>query len=96
MPGRLVAGLQFRLYNDVLTRTVVWIAAAGFIIDNFQVYLRELRVEDLRDALEQGELVLNYQPLVDPNTNKVKCFEALMRWNTPEGDSISPAVFIPM
>ncbi|RGP41076.1 Diguanylate cyclase [Altererythrobacter insulae] len=52
--------------------------------------------EDLRDALEQGELVLNYQPLVDPNTNKVKCFEALMRWNTPEGDSISPAVFIPI
>ena len=52
--------------------------------------------EDLHDALEQGELVLNYQPLVDPNTNIVKCFEALMRWTTAEGVAISPSVFIPV
>ena len=50
--------------------------------------------EDLRDALDRGELVLNYQPLVDPNTNTAKCFEALMRWTTPGGDAISPALFI--
>lgn len=52
--------------------------------------------EDLRDALERGDLELNYQPLVDPNTNVVKCFEALMRWKTPGGDLISPATFIPI
>jgi EAL domain-containing protein (putative c-di-GMP-specific phosphodiesterase class I) len=37
-----------------------------------------------------------YQPLVDPHTNTVKCFEALMRWEHPEEGPISPAVFIPI
>ncbi|WAT19267.1 EAL domain-containing protein [Aurantiacibacter sp. MUD11] len=52
--------------------------------------------EELRDALESGELNMIYQPLVDPRTNRVKCFEALMRWNHPQKGAISPSVFIPI
>ena len=52
--------------------------------------------EDLRDALARGELSLNYQPLVDPRTDTVKGFEALMRWERPETGSVSPAIFIPI
>jgi diguanylate cyclase (GGDEF)-like protein len=51
---------------------------------------------DLRDAAETGELYLAYQPLVDPVTNEVKCFEALLRWEHPEQGEISPGVFIPI
>lgn len=52
--------------------------------------------ERLRDAVDKGELNLAYQPLVDPVTHEVKCFEALLRWHdTDEGD-ISPAQFIPV
>jgi len=52
--------------------------------------------EGLRDALTRGELSLNYQPLVDPRENKVKGFEALMRWEHPEEGNISPGHFIPI
>ncbi len=50
----------------------------------------------LRDAVDRDELSLVYQPLVDPETNIVKCFEALLRWNDPDEGPISPALFIPV
>jgi diguanylate cyclase (GGDEF)-like protein/PAS domain S-box-containing protein len=50
----------------------------------------------LRDAVDRGELKLAYQPLVDPVTNEVRCFEALLRWHDEEEGAISPADFIPV
>ncbi len=50
----------------------------------------------LRDAVDKDELKLAYQPLVDPETNEVKCFEALLRWHDEEAGDISPAHFIPI
>jgi EAL domain-containing protein (putative c-di-GMP-specific phosphodiesterase class I) len=50
----------------------------------------------LRDAVERDELSLVYQPLVDPETNVVKCFEALLRWEDPDEGPISPSLFIPV
>ncbi|NBB23782.1 EAL domain-containing protein [Porphyrobacter sp. SLTP] len=50
----------------------------------------------LRDAVDRGELKLAYQPLVDPITNEVKCFEALLRWHDEDEGDISPAQFIPV
>ena len=50
----------------------------------------------LRDAVDRDELKLAYQPLVDPLTNEVKCFEALLRWHDAEEGDISPGVFIPV
>ena len=51
--------------------------------------------DDLRDAIEHGELELHYQPLVNPVDNRVRGFEALMRW-TCDGVPISPGQFIPV
>jgi diguanylate cyclase (GGDEF)-like protein/PAS domain S-box-containing protein len=50
----------------------------------------------LRDAVDRNELNLAYQPLVDPLTNEVRCFEALLRWHDDEEGDISPAQFIPV
>lgn len=50
----------------------------------------------LRDAVDRDELKLAYQPLVDPATNEVKCFEALLRWHDEEEGDISPSQFIPV
>ena len=52
--------------------------------------------DKLRDAVDRHELKLAYQPLVDPKTNEVKCFEALLRWHDEEAGDISPAQFIPV
>ena len=38
----------------------------------------------LPDAIERGELVLEYQPIVDLATNQPVRMEALVRWNHPE------------
>ncbi len=52
--------------------------------------------EDLRDALEKGEIHVFYQPIVNARNNLTTGVEALVRWHHPERGSISPALFIPI
>lgn len=51
---------------------------------------------DLRNALNEGELALFYQPLVDLKTTQIIGFEALMRWRHPVRGYVSPGDFIPI
>jgi diguanylate cyclase (GGDEF)-like protein len=51
---------------------------------------------DLRQALNNGEFELHYQPLVNLQTNEITAFEALLRWNHPTRGLISPADFVPI
>jgi EAL domain-containing protein (putative c-di-GMP-specific phosphodiesterase class I) len=51
---------------------------------------------DLRDAIEQGQLSLAFQPKIDLATWRVTGFEALMRWRHPEHGNIPPVEFIPI
>ena len=55
---------------------------------------RRLIEEDLRRAIPEGALELHYQPLTCPQTNQVKSFEALLRWNHPERGWMSPDIVI--
>jgi diguanylate cyclase (GGDEF)-like protein/PAS domain S-box-containing protein len=50
----------------------------------------------LRSALERNEFELVYQPVVAADTEGVVSFEALLRWNSKEHGSVSPAKFIPL
>jgi diguanylate cyclase (GGDEF)-like protein/PAS domain S-box-containing protein len=60
------------------------------------VAVKRLRLEtELRRALELGEFRVHYQPIVSLQTGKIAGFEALSRWQRPEG-LLSPAVFIPI
>ncbi len=51
---------------------------------------------DLRDAIHNGEFVLNYQPVFDLKANRIGGFEALLRWHHPTRGLIPPAEFIPV
>ena len=51
---------------------------------------------DLRFAIEQGQLQLHYQPKVDGRTGETHGVEALLRWIHPEHGFVSPVVFIPI
>jgi diguanylate cyclase (GGDEF)-like protein/PAS domain S-box-containing protein len=50
---------------------------------------------DLRIAVEQGQLLLHYQPQVD-SSDRVTGAEALVRWQHPLRGLVSPAEFIPL
>ena len=50
----------------------------------------------LRSALAKNELLLNYQPVVDANSERIVSFEALVRWVSEEHGFVSPAKFIPL
>jgi diguanylate cyclase (GGDEF)-like protein/PAS domain S-box-containing protein len=51
---------------------------------------------DLRHGIEQGQLVLHYQPKVDAQTSALLGAEALVRWQHPEHGMIRPDEFIPL
>ncbi len=56
--------------------------------------VKRLRLEtDLRRGLELGEFRVHYQPIVSLQSGKIAGFEALSRWQRPEG-LLLPAHFI--
>ncbi len=57
---------------------------------------RMVAIDRLQAALDQGELVLYYQPKVDLKRGQVLGVEALIRWNHPQDGMVSPAQFLPL
>jgi len=51
---------------------------------------------DLRSALDRGELLLHYQPIADCKSGRLLGMEALLRWNHSSRGMISPLQFIPL
>ena len=57
---------------------------------------RQQLENDLRQALDRGEMSVVYQPIVRTAGEDVCGFEALVRWNHPVRGSISPDKFVPL
>lgn len=53
-------------------------------------------VGSLREAAEQGELTLHYQPKIDLSTGAIFGFEALAYWEHPTRGLLAPGEFIPI
>jgi diguanylate cyclase (GGDEF)-like protein len=53
-------------------------------------------VEDLRKGLEEGELVLHYQPQLSLQSDQIVAVEALVRWMHPKHGLVPPLKFIPL
>lgn len=68
----------------------------------FQDRMREdtisrVRLEnDLRQAIQEGQFFLQYQPILSVGNNELRGLEALLRWQHPTRGVISPLYFIPI
>jgi diguanylate cyclase (GGDEF)-like protein/PAS domain S-box-containing protein len=52
--------------------------------------------QGLRQALDRGELLLDYQPKIELSSGALIGAEALVRWRHPEHGLLSPARFVPV
>jgi diguanylate cyclase (GGDEF)-like protein len=57
---------------------------------------RHILEQALRDAADNGQISLAFQPIVSVRTGQCEALEALARWQHPALGEISPAVFIPV
>jgi len=71
--------------------------------NTFQFYSAQMNVHSverltlesgLRRALERGELLLHYQPILEMSTRRIAGMEALVRWQHPELGLVPPGQFI--
>ena len=56
---------------------------------------RTPRRDEIAEALEAGELVAHFQPIVSISTGEVVAAEALARWQHPRHGLLGPATFVP-
>lgn len=61
-----------------------------------ELVANHLRLQEIKNALDNGELCLYYQPKVNMVTGDVVGAEALMRWVHPEKGLIPPLDFLPL
>ena len=55
---------------------------------------RQVLENDLRQAIDKGELWVAYQPIIEAVSEEVSGFEALVRWDHPLRGRVSPDKFI--
>jgi diguanylate cyclase (GGDEF)-like protein len=53
-------------------------------------------VEELRVAIDNGQLVLHYQPQLDLRSGEILAVEALLRWDHPHLGLVPPLQFLPL
>ncbi len=73
-------GNSYFLYNDSLERPL---------------RTRLTQEKHLRRALERGQFVVHFQPIIDVATQEIVSVEALVRWQDPARGLILPDEFIP-
>lgn len=93
-------------YVDLLTNADQAMYTAKRLGKNRYVYFSEainatsrrhsLIQQDLRDALENKQLFLVFQPIIDLSTDKPAIIETLLRWEHPALGTVSPLEFIPI
>lgn len=85
----------FRQGGMLLIMTALLSLTAGSLLRR---YLAKYTTpaENLRKALERGEIIPYYQPVVNGQTGDIEGLEVLARWKHPRAGFIPPDAFIPV
>ena len=102
--GIVLSGPDYNQPEDLLRDADIAMYRSKAHGSRYEVFDREMhgraisRLEletDLRRGIEREEFQVHYQPLVSLETSRISGFEALVRWQPPGKDIVSPADFIP-
>jgi len=103
--GVAVAPAHAAQAEQLLSRAEIAMHAAKGSLDGLAVFSAEHErdgagrlalMSDLRRAVDEGELVLYYQPQIDLKTGALTSVEALVRWMHPKRGLVGPDEFIPL
>jgi diguanylate cyclase (GGDEF)-like protein/PAS domain S-box-containing protein len=89
----LMRGADIAMYAAKRSRAGLTVYAVG---QSHSTPRRLELVAELRQGIEDGQLLVHYQPKVDLRTGRVLGAEALVRWQHPRDGLISPDLFIPL
>ncbi len=87
---------RLRSQNDLITREPKKEFLSTQVVQQEDIEaVQKIKLESrLKDAFNNREFVMYYQPILDLNTDKIIGAEALIRWFPPSGEQISPAIFM--
>ncbi|HUL91191.1 MAG TPA: EAL domain-containing protein [Burkholderiales bacterium] len=90
----LLANADNAMYQAKATQQ----GTATFFTEEMNIRLRKRvqMAQDLRVAIELGQMTLNFQPIVATADRRHRGAEVLLRWIHPERGAINPAEFIPL
>ncbi|HSH72847.1 MAG TPA: EAL domain-containing protein [Methylophilaceae bacterium] len=89
--------------HNLLQRADIAMYYAKKLASNFAIYEPKFNrhspeqlglMAELREAIDQGQLVLHYQPKLDIKSGRIIGLEALVRWNHPRLGLLYPDRFI--
>jgi EAL domain-containing protein (putative c-di-GMP-specific phosphodiesterase class I) len=81
-----VAALSKPMRSEQLARVLVQVRETGKLLSR----------ADVLEAVQQGQLVLEYQPIVAGDRTQLRWLEALVRWDHPQYGRLPPDRFIPV
>jgi diguanylate cyclase (GGDEF)-like protein len=88
----LIRHAQFAVNRAKVSGVAETYHAGAFVIAREQFAIET----ELRRAIDDEQLRLQFQPIVDLGTGRVASFESLTRWTDAHGVAHSPADFIPV
>lgn len=87
---------RLRSQNDLITREPKKEFFSTQVVQQEDIEaVKKIKLESrLKDAFNNREFVMYYQPILDFSRDKIVGAEALIRWFPPTGEQISPAIFM--
>ena len=93
-PAVFAARSDLRMVGTIGAATLAVLIMALALI--FPWRSRTNPIVEMERALEEGEFIPYYQPVINLRSGAIVGAEVLMRWRKPDGSIVPPAMFIPL